>query len=213
MFQRALSSKAKYDRYELKNLLDEKLLANDNLIQTIKAIETNRHLYDLYLNNIGQLQSSITPEQAKDLHISYKSYQKIEQKLFSKQQIQPILDCTVLCVATYSSPKGRNQYSKSAEYHMDKIFKRFTALQQEIAYQNSEEMRRKRARSQMTPKLRYSILKRDGFRCQICGRTADDGIKLHVDHILPVSKGGETVPNNLRTLCDTCNLGKSDEIE
>ena len=74
-------------------------------------------------------------------------------------------------------------------------------------------MRKKRARSQMTDKLRYSILKRDGFKCKICGRTAEDGIKLHVDHIIPVSKGGETVLNNLRTLCETCNRGKSDEIE
>lgn len=65
----------------------------------------------------------------------------------------------------------------------------------------------------MTPKLRYSILKRDGFRCQICGRGEKDGVKLHVDHIIPVSKGGKTVPKNLRTLCEDCNLGKGDELE
>ena len=54
----------------------------------------------------------------------------------------------------------------------------------------------------MTDSLRYDVLKRDGFRCVICGRTAEDGVKLHVDHIKPVSKGGKTEYENLRTLCD-----------
>lgn len=65
----------------------------------------------------------------------------------------------------------------------------------------------------MTDSLRYDVLKRDGFRCQICGATAKDGYKLHVDHIVPVSKGGKTELSNLRTLCERCNMGKSDKLE
>lgn len=65
----------------------------------------------------------------------------------------------------------------------------------------------------MTDSLRYDILVRDGFRCCICGASAADGVKLHVDHILPVSKGGKTERSNLRTLCERCNLGKRDKIE
>lgn len=65
----------------------------------------------------------------------------------------------------------------------------------------------------MTPSLRYSIMERDGFRCKLCGATEADGAKLHVDHIFPVSKGGRTEPNNLRTLCDYCNIGKGAKIE
>ena len=53
-------------------------------------------------------------------------------------------------------------------------------------------------------------MKRDGLRCTLCGQTADDGVKLVVDHIKPVSKGGLTEMENLRTLCDRCNSGKSD---
>ena len=64
-------------------------------------------------------------------------------------------------------------------------------------------------RKKMSPKLRYEVLRRDGFRCVLCGKTVDDGIKLEVDHIKPVSKGGLTVLENLRTLCDECNGGKS----
>lgn len=65
----------------------------------------------------------------------------------------------------------------------------------------------------MSASLRYDILRRDNFRCQICGVTAKDGYKLHVDHIVPVSKGGLTEPSNLRTLCERCNMGKGAKIE
>lgn len=69
----------------------------------------------------------------------------------------------------------------------------------------------KRQRGAMTPSLRHDILVRDGFRCKYCGATAADGAKLHVDHIIPIAKGGKTEPSNLQTLCETCNLGKSDK--
>jgi 5-methylcytosine-specific restriction endonuclease McrA len=36
--------------------------------------------------------------------------------------------------------------------------------------------------------LRYQALKRDGGRCQLCGRSAQDGIILNVDHIKPRHK-------------------------
>lgn len=62
-------------------------------------------------------------------------------------------------------------------------------------------------------RLRYEVMQRDGFRCQLCGATQADGYKLHVDHIIPVSKGGKTEMNNLRTLCERCNMGKGDRIE
>ena len=65
----------------------------------------------------------------------------------------------------------------------------------------------------MTDSLRYDIMRRDGFRCQLCGSTAQDGVKLHVDHVIPVSKGGKTELPNLRTLCERCNLGKSNKTE
>lgn len=58
--------------------------------------------------------------------------------------------------------------------------------------------------------LRYQILLRDNSTCQCCGAKATDGIRLHVDHIKPVSKGGANVEENLQTLCSDCNLGKSD---
>lgn len=61
-------------------------------------------------------------------------------------------------------------------------------------------------------RLRFKVLLRDNFKCRICGASPakDPGVELHVDHIVPWSKGGETVIDNLQTLCSKCNLGKSD---
>ncbi len=209
----SLNSKPKYDRYELIDLLDENILHNDELSQAVTKIVSNRSIYESYSKEVEKLKSEVTPEEIKELHISYSKYVKIEQKLFSEEQLRPILDCEITCIASYTSPQRRNHYSKSTKYSILDASKRAKMIEKCTEEKNSEEMRRKRARSKMTDKMRYSILKRDGFRCQICGRTANDGVKLHVDHIMPVSKGGETEPNNLRTLCEACNLGKSDEIE
>lgn len=45
--------------------------------------------------------------------------------------------------------------------------------------------------AKVTRAMRYDVLRRDGFRCVKCGRGREDGVKLHVDHIKPVSRGGE----------------------
>lgn len=61
-------------------------------------------------------------------------------------------------------------------------------------------------------RLRFKVLQRDGFSCQNCGRSPAKtaGVELHVDHIIPWSKGGDTTIENLKTLCSGCNLGKGD---
>ena len=63
-------------------------------------------------------------------------------------------------------------------------------------------------------RLRFIVMHRDNFKCCKCGKTPakDPSVELHVDHIFPWAKGGETVLENLQTLCSECNLGKSDLI-
>lgn len=67
-------------------------------------------------------------------------------------------------------------------------------------------------RSQVTPKVRMQVLSRDDYTCQICGRSRKDGVKLEVDHKIPVAKGGTSELSNLWTLCFDCNRGKSDSV-
>ncbi len=65
-------------------------------------------------------------------------------------------------------------------------------------------------RKPIKPSLRFEILRRDNYRCQMCGVTAKDGATLEIDHITPVSKGGTNDADNLQVLCRDCNAGKSD---
>jgi hypothetical protein len=60
--------------------------------------------------------------------------------------------------------------------------------------------------------LRFKVLQRDRFTCVGCGASpaVTPGVTLHVDHIVPYSRGGLTAADNLQTLCDRCNLGKAD---
>ena len=61
-------------------------------------------------------------------------------------------------------------------------------------------------------RLRFRVMQRDNFKCCMCGASPakDPSVELHIDHIIPWSKGGETTIDNLQTLCSKCNLGKSD---
>lgn len=63
-------------------------------------------------------------------------------------------------------------------------------------------------RKAISKRVRFEVFKRDSFKCQYCGKSSPEVI-LHVDHIKPVSKGGDNSLINLVTACDACNLGKS----
>jgi len=58
--------------------------------------------------------------------------------------------------------------------------------------------------------LRHAIQTRDRFRCVLCGASpaTDPRVTLQIDRIQPFSQGGPTVPENLRTLCADCNVGR-----
>ena len=66
----------------------------------------------------------------------------------------------------------------------------------------------------MTPELRNKIKKRDNYTCQKCGVSVKDEptLLLEVDHIIPISKGGKSVEENLQCLCWKCNRSKGTKI-
>lgn len=72
----------------------------------------------------------------------------------------------------------------------------------------------KEQRALMTNKLREFIKSRDDFTCRNCGNSTyiEPNLLLEIDHIIPVSKGGYTVEENLQTLCWKCNRAKSNRI-
>lgn len=72
----------------------------------------------------------------------------------------------------------------------------------------------KRGNREPNLRMRFRIMQRDNFKCCLCGRSpaSDPSVQLVIDHIHPWVRGGETTYDNLQTLCQECNLGKSDLI-
>ena len=85
-------------------------------------------------------------------------------------------------------------------------------LPDDIQDRIENEMPRHKTKRDINLRMRFLVMKRDNFKCCMCGRSpaTTPGLELHIDHIVPWSKGGETVIDNLQTLCSDCNLGKSD---
>lgn len=55
--------------------------------------------------------------------------------------------------------------------------------------------------------LRKRIIERDGLYCVYCDDDLSNA-EIHMDHVIPESKGGETTYNNLQVTCRKCNLAK-----
>lgn len=65
------------------------------------------------------------------------------------------------------------------------------------------------SREPISSQLRDFVLERDGYCCRYCGSKIGP---FHLDHVYPVSRGGETTKNNLVTSCEKCNLSKHSSV-
>jgi 5-methylcytosine-specific restriction endonuclease McrA len=102
---------------------------------------------------------------------------------------------------------------------IEKVNEDESSIQSEIENQTCTEPREIKKRGLVSNSrtiplgLRYDILRRDKFSCTLCGRVPKThNITLQVDHIIAFN-GSNTVAENLRTLCNECNNGKSNKIE
>ncbi|KKP88524.1 MAG: hypothetical protein UR93_C0012G0002 [Berkelbacteria bacterium GW2011_GWA2_35_9] len=131
-------------------------------------------------------------------------------------------------------PSKSEWEASSPQYSYSGIFKRFSGWtnacfqfvewkmgkkvldeKQEVAQKFSVEIKSQKfsTKRDIPLKLRLKVLQRDNFCCAFCGKSpaTDHGTVLHIDHIKPYSKGGETELDNLQTLCQKCNWGKSND--
>ena len=209
------NSKRQLDRLSIDEYLIAEIFFNESFYRSIiDAISFNRSTYDNYINQTRSIQSTAKEDYSPSFGLTSTNFPKYEERVFKKKLLRkPQWNIVVHYEATYTSPQGRNHYRKEQYYSYCELKRVFDNAMELKAQRQTREYQIKHERARMTDSLRYDILQRDNFRCQICGSTAQDGVKLHVDHIIPVSKGGKTERSNLRTLCDRCNSGKSDKIE
>lgn len=210
-YEECVQSKKQFDSFNFDQFLCSKI--TDELSQCeriIQCVKKNREQAALYREGLDRLPSAVLPENIKKSKLSYRVFAEKEEILFRENLLNPVLSPVVRCVVHYVTPMGRNEYYDEKLYSFDQVMELYRIAKHNISMRKTAYYQRKI----MTDSLRYDILKRDGFRCVICGRSAqEDHVKLHVDHIQPVSRGGKTVPENLRTLCSTCNMGKRDKYD
>lgn len=66
---------------------------------------------------------------------------------------------------------------------------------------------RKRGHRPVSGSVRYEVLSRAKFKCELCGISADEK-NIEVDHIFPKSLGGKDDLSNYQALCYSCNAAK-----
>lgn len=184
---------------------------SDELVKYKKKYDYLKQEYNLYLQEYETLKKYIDDEEAKKLKMPIKKYYEYHEKLYNDEKIKRNYRFQVVIYINYKSDKGKVKKSIYKTYKPDEFLKvknEYDNLKRENKlYEISGRIERRK----MTNSMRYDVLKRDNYRCIICGKGRYDGVKLEVDHIVPVSKGGKTEISNLQTLCDRCNSGKSNK--
>lgn len=169
----------------------------------IRKIEYNKSQYLDYIKEYDSIVRYNYSIDSKN-YAEFDYFNDIERSLVEQLRKTPTTDQQITVQAKYHNVFEKKEYNRSRSFDVNEIKECCAIAESLVPNQSSTQIER----NLMTNSLRYNIMKRDGFRCVLCGASANDGAKLHVDHIFPVSKGGKTEPNNLRTLCESCNRGK-----
>lgn len=212
MISETYPSKQKWDRVDI-NKRSMELLYNDNYLNLIREkITENREKYKEYTKEVNTILK--TPKECITMsNVPLKQFIRIENTLWDETMLKPPQDIEISITFRYDSPQGRKHYENTATYYFDDYLFACVAIPLEQQRVADSKTQQQFERAKMSNSLRYDIMKRDGFRCVLCGAKASDGITLHVDHIIPIAKGGKTEWDNLRTLCDRCNSGKRDKYD
>ena len=199
---------------------------NNPLEYIVKNFYPNKNLYPEQIQKLYLLVEELeTLRDAKQIIENYKAeYQQYlgdvpdfimenDEAGFYSRLGFAIIDESVLTVEykfSYTSSGGMAQRSFTVPMTEDTIAELIKVLESKLTASAFT----KEQRTLMTKKLREYIKNRDNYTCCNCGNSThnEPNLLLEIDHIIPVAKGGQTVEDNLQTLCWKCNRAKSDKI-
>lgn len=185
------------------------------IVIQIKKIAENKQLYSNYLSEVktlsdfGKFQAPI--KNLKLEKLIAKEKQCLRKCLLPKPALQLCITVTLYC----STINGRIYDKKTSDFYENKISTIIKRLNNKSGtfYNDCEIWNSicRVERGKVSNKMRFSIYKRDGYKCRNCG-ISDRYAYLEVDHIIPIAKGGKSTYDNLQTLCHKCNVEKGDSI-
>ena len=199
---------------------------NNPMEYVIKNFYPNKKMYPEQIQKLHQLVEEIaTLKEAKQIIENYKAeYQQYlgdvpkyileeDQAGFYSRLGFANIDESALIVEykfSYTSIGGMAKRTFTVPMTEETIIELIKALENKLTANAFT----KEQRALMTNKLREFIKSRDNFTCCNCGNSihSEPNLLLEIDHIIPVSKGGCTVEENLQTLCWKCNRSKSNKI-
>lgn len=184
----------------------------------IKADETNLADVENLGESIAQLEEAIDNLQQREASIT-KSVNppafilKHYADEFMKHvgvELSPITVPYPVYIFEYVSAGGNSSQRTVVELNTPTIDVLIETISQKIRWRKTAAGQR----ALMTSSLRESIKARDNYSCQYCkvSLAAEPHLLLEVDHIIPISKGGLSTPDNLQTLCWRCNRTKSNKV-
>lgn len=213
-FHESFDNNNYYDKLSPEDLLIYELINHKKQIKdNISNVIYNSNQYDLYKYDVSKIKKFGFFNSEENFRFK-KLLENIEKDMFKSLIKKPTVSYNIDVVISLTNINMKVLNNKSASFNMLYI----EHLLEQIEDKTNERYNNKYIwdaicrieRAKVTNSLRFAIYKRDGYRCCKCGRKTED---LEIDHILPISKGGKTHPNNLQTLCKRCNKNKSNIIE
>jgi hypothetical protein len=127
---------------------------------------------------------------------------KILRSLWHTHTPAEIAEAVKIWHENYARSKGRIYWRSTSDAGVMYRAAKLRLITKQKASAFHKEVKKERARSHhINPKLRLSVLERDGRKCLLCGATQD----LEIDHVIPVTDGGKSEIENLQTLCHRCH--------
>lgn len=142
------------------------------------------------------------------------NYEQINDIIYSNVIMFPLLESCIQ-ISLGNEPNIEREIKlleKNFLKYCEKYLNNITTSNKSLATVNTMSIKeRAENKIKVIAGIRWQVFKRDNWKCTSCGRSAEDNVILHVDHIIPRSKGGRNVLENYQTLCETCNIGKSNK--
>ena len=184
----------------------------NKVLKQIEKASENKNRFETYCKLVSEIQNF-----GKYLSPANKYNQKyllrIEKKLFNNTIIFPAIDFTITINLYCSKINGCIYAKKNNTFKSQEIISLIKRINNKNGtfYKDRDiwDSICRVERGKVSNKMRFSIYKRDGYRCCICGRS-DRFNYLEIDHIKPIAKGGKSTYDNLQTLCRRCNKEKGD---